>query len=198
MKNNSGSGKRALSLVLSTIMLLSLVPTTTALNVSAETNGETNRAEELPTASPDYNPSVVSDGIVAGDFIVSASDGGTLTEGVDYSFKNSILTILSETPIIVKNKSDVQTTANRIYVADGVSANIILAGVNISTSSGGAPFEIAEDSVGDVTITLKEETSNTLTSKAGNYAALQKNGDASVGTLTIQGEGELTATGGTN
>lgn len=66
--------------------------------------------------------------------------------------------------------------------------------MNIDTS--GCAFKIADDSTGDVTITLADGTENTLDS--GKGAGLQKNGG--IGTLTINGgengTGTLTATGG--
>jgi len=85
------------------------------------------------------------------------------------------------------------TTTNTITVNAGVTANITLSGVNIdvSATSDAAAFQIADDSTGNVTVTL--EGTNTLKSGA-NCAGLQKNG--STGTLTITGTGSLTAQGG--
>lgn len=76
-----------------------------------------------------------------------------------------------------------------------MDANITLAGVNISTGRYVAAFRIADNSMGDVTITLAEGTTNTLIA-SGNYAGLQKNGIANPGTLTITGTGMLIAQGG--
>ena len=131
-----------------------------------------------------------------GDFTVS---GGT--QGTDYTYYNEtgVLTIIKETALTIKNKDGVSSTTNRIEVADGVSANITLAGVNISiTGSVSVPaFKIADDSTGNVTITLAAGTENTL--KSGlDCAGLQKNGAYSetLGTLEIKGTGTLNATGG--
>ena len=121
--------------------------------------------------------------------------GGTI--GTDYSFANDVIEILTDTPLTISGT----TTAEHIEIADGVNANITLAGVNIDVSSAGytAAFKIADNSMGNVTITLADGTANTL--KSGiNCAGLQKNGDTTTGTLTIQGgtlgTGTLNATGG--
>ncbi|MBP1562529.1 MAG: hypothetical protein J6C38_02300 [Oscillospiraceae bacterium] len=115
------------------------------------------------------------------------------TSGTDYKYENNVLTILKETPLAISGT----TTTDRIEVASGVSANITLAGVNIS-SAGYPAFKIVDNSTGNVTITLKDGTENTL--KGGTYSAgLQKNGNAEgIGKLTIkggtEGTGKLEAT----
>ncbi|MDD2426589.1 MAG: hypothetical protein PHV73_00640, partial [Eubacteriales bacterium] len=84
------------------------------------------------------------------------------------------------------------TTSNYIRVSAGASPDITLEKVNIS--SGGCAFLIENDSSGNVDLTLVG--ANTLIS-AANFAGLQKNGNNEiVGTLTIEGTGSLTATGG--
>ncbi len=146
----------------------------------------------------------------AGAFTITSSE--PLTEGTDYSCQNysdslreynyNILTINTEKPITIKNTNSAQTH-DSIIVEDGVSANITLAGVNISTyvneflTTFYPALQIAEGSTGNVTITLADGTTNTL---IGGYqkAGLQKNGGT--GTLTIQGDslgtGTLYAEGG--
>jgi len=87
------------------------------------------------------------------------------------------------------------TTTNTITVAEGVTADITLSGVNIDVSGtpDAAAFKIADDSTGNVTVTLVGE--NTL--KSGmNCAGLQKNGGDGTGTLTIKGDGSLNVYGG--
>ncbi len=85
---------------------------------------------------------------------------------------------------------------------DGVDANITLAGVNIDVSAtdSTAAFSIAENSTGNVTLTLADGTTNKLSS--GKFrAGLYKGGaySATLGTLTINGDtlgtGELIAEG---
>ena len=122
-----------------------------------------------------------------GDFSISTSG----LSGTDYTYDadQKRLTIKSATPIVIKNTDASKATDNRIYVESGVSANVTLAGVNIACSL--APFEIAEGSTGDVTVTLADGTTNTLTVNDNKTsAALQKNGAYSdtLGTLTIRCE----------
>ncbi|KSV60459.1 Ig-like domain-containing protein [Acetivibrio ethanolgignens] len=128
----------------------------------------------------------------------------TVTGGeydTDYTYADDVLTIKSNTSITIANTNPDEATTDRIEVEKDVFANITLAGVKIdvSSSEGTAAFKIADHSTGNVTITLADGSENTL--KSGrNCAGLQKNGDTSTGTLTIQGgtngTGKLTATGG--
>lgn len=55
------------------------------------------------------------------------------TSGDDYDYLDGVLTIITATSLMIKNANTGSTT-DRIEVADGVSANITLAGVNISSS----------------------------------------------------------------
>ncbi len=128
--------------------------------------------------------------------------GTDLVYGTDYTYADGVLTILSPKAVTIANADPSTSTTNRIEVADGVPANITLAGVNIDVSSQSdtAAFKIADNSAGNVTITLADGTTNTL--KSGKYCAgLQKNGayiSETQGKLTITGTGSLTATGGTD
>lgn len=130
-------------------------------------------------------------------FTVSATDPNeTLEYGVDYTYpiESGILTILKDKAVTIKNADPNTPVRNgRIEVADGVNANITLAGVNIAAMNGRAAFRIADNSSGNVTITLAEGTVNILKSSA-SCAGLHKSGEN--GTLTIQGRGELRAYGG--
>lgn len=122
-----------------------------------------------------------------GGFIVSGAQ-----ENRDYSFSNGELKILTGAKITIENADKTTATDNRIYVESGVSANIVLAGVNIV--SGGSAFKIADNSTGNVVITLKDGSVNTLQS-GDSCAGLQKNGLN--GGLTINGNtGKLIANGG--
>ncbi len=131
-------------------------------------------------------------GTACGDFTVS---GGTLGTDYDFDTTNGVLTIKTGTAITIQNTNPSSATTNRIEVASGVSANITLAGVNIDVSSqvDTAAFKIADDSSGNITVTLAG--SNTLKSEE-NRAGLQKSGGISTGTLKIKGNGSLTAMGG--
>lgn len=133
-----------------------------------------------------------ADSVTAGAFTVTSDS--TLTEGTDYSYSDGTLTILSDKAVTLANTNP-EATGDSIAVADGVNANITLAGVNISTGWNVAAFRIADNSTGNVTITLADGTTNTLRS-GNNCAGLQKNGVTSPGTLTITGTGALTVQGG--
>ena len=122
-----------------------------------------------------------------GGFTVSGAQ-----ENRDYTFSDNELKILTGAKITIENADKTTSTDNRVYVQSGVSADIVLAGVNIV--SGGTAFKIADNSTGDVVITLKDGSVNTLQS-GNNCAGLQKNGLQ--GSLTINGNtGKLIATGG--
>ncbi len=135
------------------------------------------------------------------DFTVT---GGSLGTDCAYNKDDETLYIVNNKPLTIANKLGVETTTDKIAVAKNVSANITLAGVNIdvSTTSGACAFKIADNSAGNVTITLADGKTNIL--KSGMYrAGLQKNGTGDmIGTLTIRGEekgtGSLTATGGSS
>ena len=137
------------------------------------------------------------------DFTISATDAGSApAEGTDYTYGADstgaiVLNILTGTPITVANTDPSKPTTNRIAVAAGVSADVTLAGVSIdvSVTSDMAAFKIADGSAGDVSVTLKDGTENTLLSGT-DCAGLQKNGES--GTLTIDGAGKLTAKGGSS
>ncbi|MBQ8789926.1 MAG: hypothetical protein IJZ51_01270, partial [Ruminiclostridium sp.] len=122
--------------------------------------------------------------------------GGVLY--TDYAYASDVLTIYTSTALTIKNTTPSTPTTDRIEVADGVSANITLAGVNIDVSTtGAAAFKIADNSAGNVTITLADGTTNTLKS-GSSCAGLQKNGGVDTGTLTITGgTGLLNVYGGT-
>ncbi len=146
------------------------------------------------TASASGTVTPPSDAIAVGDLkIWPTNTGDTLTAGTDYAYDTTvgILTVQFATPLTIANADATTATANRIVVASNISADITLAGVNMDNSTA-SPFAIEKDSKGNVTINLKDGTTNTL--KGGNCAALQKEGSG-IGKLTIQagtlGTGEL-------
>lgn len=174
------------------------------------------RAKTLAVASPfpsGYGAAQQSDGyyhlaetVIAGSFAVNGGE-----EGVDYTYDESSgkFSVISPTPLTLSMaEGTTQTTTDSIFVEDGVSANLTLAGVNIdlshtgeysfggSNNTPGIPaFQIADNSSGNVSLTLGAGTENTLLSGAGR-AGLEKNSKESSGRLTIKGTGKLTATGG--
>ena len=123
-----------------------------------------------------------------GDFTVS---GGTL--GTDYSYSDNVLTVLKSTKLTISGT----TTADRIVVANGVKANLVLSNLSITTgytnNSDNSPLSLKD--AGESVITLQGD--NTLDgSGAGNYAPgiFVPNGSL----LTINGTGRLTAKGSGN
>ena len=127
------------------------------------------------------------------------------TENVDYEYVPAsgsddfgILKILKDTPMTIKNTDPNTIKANQILVEPDVSAKITLGGVSLDNTYGTA-LKIADDSTGNVTITLADGTQNNFWGR--NYAAgIQKNGNGvNIGTLTIQcehrGEADHTCTG---
>lgn len=106
-----------------------------------------------------------------------------LVYGTDYKIDGSTLKILSDKGITIKNVDPTQPCSNDIYIESGVSANVTLAGVNISYPSmwtDGSALCIANDS--NASITLADGTTNTLISDSMYGCGIAKDG---TGTLTI-------------
>ncbi len=142
-----------------------------------------------------------------GDFVVQ---GGTLD--IDYSYTQTLtpnnekiqtLTILKETKLTIKNVDPNQASYDhQISIPSGITANIILDGINIdlsdtgsSTTAGAAPIEILGNGIAN--ITLGAGSNNHL--KGGLFMpALMAQDDASglTGTISIDGEGALEAESG--
>ena len=177
-----------------------------------EQPGET--AEEDSTAVSD-NTTGISDntterGVLA---VKEAAATGSLavtgdTDKYSYDETEDKLTIMDGAELTIssaKGYSEENPSATIIYVEKDANASLTLDGVYIDMSgtgdldarnAGKSPLLIEQDSTGDVTISIKGR--NVL--KAGVYcAAIQKNGQAaSIGELTISGDGELVAVGGIN
>ena len=132
---------------------------------------------------------------------VATTATGTLTvEGnsgsYSYDAENDVITVKNGANLTFHSADGYgaeNPSQTRIYVEKDAKATLTLEGVYINVSDKAAsPLEIAEDSMGAVSVVLKG--SNALT--AGEKAAgIQKNGTAD-GTLTISGSGALTAQGG--
>ena len=130
--------------------------------------------------------------------------------GKDYTYQDNVLTIISDTPMTISANpsysnglddeiSYIYYGDDRILIAKDVSANLTIQDLDIEkgidsgntyetwSKDGGPAIQIADNSSGNVTITLKGD--NVLSGYKG--AAIQKNGTA--GSLTITGTGELNA-----
>ena len=177
-----------------------------------EQSGET--AEEDSTAVSD-NTTNISDNTTEREALAveKAAATGSLavtgdTDKYSYDETEDKLTIMDGAELTIssaKGYSEENPSATIIYVEKDANASLTLDGLYIDMSgtgdldarnAGKSPLLIEQDSTGDVTISIKGK--NVL--KAGVYcAAIQKNGQAaSVGQLTISGEGELAVVGGIN
>ena len=114
--------------------------------------------------------------------------GDNLTEGTDYSYSGTTLTILSDKAITISGT----TTTDHITIKSGIEANVTLSGANIDLSSEWFVAPILVDGTAKLNLTLAGE--NTLVG-GGNCAGLQVADNA---TLVIDGQGELYATNGLN
>lgn len=116
----------------------------------------------------------------------------SLVYGTDYKIDGTTLTILSAKGITIKNVDPAQPCSNDIYIDNGVSANITLAGINIQRGLNEySAIEIASNSSGNVNIILADGTENII-STTYNYAPLSKNSDsAACGILTITCQGSM-------
>ncbi len=132
-----------------------------------------------------------------GAFYITGGKEGTDFRYDDLAPDGGVLRILTSTPMTIRNMDpNVPIDTDTILIDTGVSANLTLAGVNIAASAATSrpALQIADDSTGSVTITLAEGQENRLVTRSENLAGLQKNGTA--GSLTIDGAGKLTASGG--
>ena len=96
---------------------------------------------------------------VGGNFLIS---GGTAANG-DYSYneETQTLTVLKSTPITIQSVNN-QFVNAKIFIANGVDANITLDSLRIRPTDGAAIS--MGDSSANVTITIKDGTSNYLNS----------------------------------
>ncbi len=122
-------------------------------------------------------------------FDIYATDGSQkLIYGVDYTYdpNSLVLTVLSDKGITIKNTNTRTVCKNAIFVADGVPANITLAGVNIKRNDNScSAIGIASNSKSNVRLILADGAVNIIETNK-DYAALSKNSDSDdCGELTI-------------
>lgn len=113
---------------------------------------------------------------VGGKFLIS---GGTAANG-DYSYNEETLTltVLKSTPITIQSVNK-QFVNAKIFIKNGVDANITLDSLRIETTDGAAIS--MGDSSANVTITLKGGTSNYLNgANAAGIEKLSKNGKLTI------------------
>lgn len=122
----------------------------------------------LDLAEDTVDLSVDMEGSIAvGAFTVT---GGELDK--DFSYSDNVLTVLTDVPLTISNISTT-ATSDRIAVGTDVSANITLNVVNINVSSfeDSCALKIADDSIGEVNITL---LGTNILKSGTNCAGLQK------------------------
>ncbi|MCD8037372.1 MAG: carbohydrate-binding domain-containing protein, partial [Clostridiales bacterium] len=123
-----------------------------------------------------------------GGITITTDDGN-----FSYDSNNNVITIESGGTYTIKGESSTETTVTiKITASDSKAVTITLENVDISSSTK-SPLEI--DTTSNVTIKLSG--TNTLDASGAKYkAGLQKTSTGN--TLTITGDGSLTAKGGTN
>ncbi len=158
-----------------------------------------------------FNSDTHSGAMLAVDVKKSVEKDLTFTggrEGIDYIYDKGLYTVLTGTALTVTGTS----FDNRIAVAEGVSANIILNGVNIDLS-GGDDMACALNILGFADITLKgnnilissylsagiQVNAGAGTVIGGTGSLTVKGGDAAagIGGGNVNGGGDITVTGGT-
>lgn len=166
--------------------------------------GDISDNEATVSDNADAETSVSGDDIAV--YSVKKATVGSLTvEGssADYSYneETNIITVKNGAKLVfysAKGYGEENPSQTAIYVEKNADATITLDGVYIDVSDIATSMvpavRIEDNSTGNVNIILKGE--NSLKSKKF-CAAIQKNGDGeTIGTLTISGEGSLTAIGG--
>lgn len=121
-------------------------------------------------------------------------EGGV--EGVDYTYEEGVVTILTATTISIKNRIS-GATSDRVIVPSGVNADLVLAGINIVTTQG-SPIELVPNAAGNgakAHITLAKGTNNILTSDCIRYPGLRCGKSTSV---TIDDDVKNTDSNGNN
>ena len=167
--------KKWLSLLLSLALLFSLCPQT----VSAEEISDNGRTEETC-------PFEVTGGTYGTDYEWDDTTKKlTITSGLTISMKDGVTTPV--TAQIIANKTG--SPGNYTWT----SLNLTLAGVNITAP---ASLQAPLFTGGQLSITLADGTTNTLTGGAVSSEADNSCGIYSGGALTISGSGTLNATGG--
>lgn len=159
-----------------------------------ENNGTINNTGAIHNYGSLTGSPVKGNEVLEGVVAVSGVDGTVPEPGKDYtlSLDSNVLTILTDKKMAITSNSQ-NVNYITITIASGINANLVLKDLKIDLNSKAnkAAFMIADNSTGNVNITLQGE--NSLVSGA-NMAGLHKIGDR--GSLTISGSGSLTAVGG--
>ncbi len=112
------------------------------------------------------------------------------TAGLDYDYLTNNILIKTPANLTISNLVPTQPSQDYIKIADGVTANITFDNLNIDASKSlMAALELGVNSAANITLT--ENSTNSLTSGAGNAGILAQSGD-----VTIEGNGSLNIVGG--
>ena len=141
--------------------------TNNTANNGEKGNPDTTETEQAEVATTQADEIVPMADVAQGAFTVS---GGA--QGTDYSYASGVLTIKSSTPLTIKNTNSATATADRIVVAAGVQADITLAGINISTTTG--PGILVTNATNTrAHITLADGSQNIIMITSGNFAGVE-------------------------
>lgn len=131
--------------------------------------------------------------VTIGDFTIEAADGiTTLTEGTDYSYSKTELTITTTKPIILGMKSGVTTTANTVVVstANGV-ADVTLDNISIDNAEKYYALQIEDGNP----CTLRLQGTSTIKNTYGSGSAIRTfDKGTSVNITAVDANGKLNVT----
>ncbi|RHO54359.1 hypothetical protein DW091_17760 [Eubacterium sp. AM05-23] len=128
---------------------------------------------------------VLPGGVLAEEKIVGAFTVTGGQQDTDYTYADNTLTVNTGAVLTIKNTDSTTSTADKIVVMSGVTANITLDGVKIDVSSNENSCAFAVKSGAKLNLTLAAGSENSLKSGA-NCAGLNVPKDAE---LTIGSEG---------
>jgi uncharacterized repeat protein (TIGR02543 family) len=168
-----------------------------------------------------WNKPLIANAATAGDFTITATDGGTEPElDTDYSYASNVLTILSTKDMTISGTTITDTitttsglaavlTINNVSIdgstiysghafnVDGGSLHLTLKGANVLKGTGGAP-NAGLNLVNGANLTIDAESGASLNATGGSNGGAGIGGGISsaAGNITING-GNITATGTT-
>ena len=123
---------------------------------------------------------------VKGLTITPTNQAQSITEGVDYTYENDLLTVNTSIPVTISGQG--QVTTDRIVVPTNTTAIITIKDINIELTDV-SPFQI----LGNASVTLILEEDNKLrVSEFNTVALLCERKDGKVASLKIEGTGRLT------
>ena len=134
--------------------------------------------------------------------VQAAEDTGVFTvtggtSGTDYTYSDGVLTINSDTALIISNTNPNTATNDRIVIGNNVNASLTFNGVNISAPTDQSAIYVPSGS--SLKITLADDSTNSTiggNGSTGSAAPAIRLPDGA--TLTIEGTGTLNVIGGSS